>query len=581
MRTDHGSLTWLSRFKEPEGQLARWLEKLQEYVFKIRHRPGRRHQNADALSRLPCYQCGRRSHDEEADLNAPSEIVGSITYGGKTHLQERSSAELRQLQLDDPSVGIMLQAKEDNKKPQATTVKGMSMTGRRLSQLWDKLQVHNGTLWREYDDSSGKKKWLQLVVPTNLKQEVLQEIHEGVVSGHLGEQKMIHQLKERFYWPGMTEDVRNWCQTCANCATKKSPSQKACAPLRSVRAGHPMQIVAVDITGPFPESEAGNSYVLVVADYFTRWMEAFAIPDQEAQTVARKLVDEVFCRFSPPEQLHSDQGRQFESDLLKEICKILQIEKSRTTPYHPQCDGLVERFNRTLKHMLSTTLRDHPFDWEERLRKVCMAYNSSVQSSTGYTPFYLMFGREARLPIDIVFGTKSPDPVPVGEYASEMKQALTEAYDGVRKNQEASHRQQSEIYNRRVHGNPYSVGELVWLHNAAIPAGQSKKLHHPWTGPFKVTERIGEADYRIKEVYGKKHAVVHFNRLKLCKPGTRLPVPIPQDGDTEDEHSLTVPQDSRLHHAFELELVDEDSTPVRRSTRERRQPDRLMPFVSH
>ena len=92
----------------------------------------------------------------------------------------------------------MLQAKEDNKKPQATTVKGMSMTGCRLSQLWDKLQVHNGTLWREYDDSSGKKKWLQLVVPTNLKQDVLQEIHESVVSGHLGEQKMIHQLKERF-----------------------------------------------------------------------------------------------------------------------------------------------------------------------------------------------------------------------------------------------------------------------------------------------------------------------------------------------------------------------------------------------
>ena len=331
-------------------------------------------------------------------------------------------------------------------------------------------------------------------------------------------------MKERFYWPGMSEDARNWCQTCAVCATKKSPTQKACAPLQTMRAGHPMQILAVDITGPFLESDAGNSYVLVVGDYFTRWMEAFAIPHQEAETVAKKLVDEVFCRFSPPEQLHSDQGRQFESALIKQICGILQIDKSRTTPYHPQCDGLVERFNRTLKHMLATTLRNHPFDWENRLRKVCMAYNTSVHSTTGYTPFYLMFGREARLPIDIAYCTKQPVAESAGGYATRMKQSLTEAYDDVRINQGVSHRKQSQIYNKKVHGEPYSTGDLVWLHNPAVPTGESRKLYHPWTGPYRVIDKISEANYRIKEVYGKKEpSVVHFNRLKLCHPGTRLP----------------------------------------------------------
>ena len=153
-----------------------------------------------------------------------------------------------------------------------------------------------------------------------------------------------------------------------------------------------MQVVSVDILGPLPESEAGNSYVLVAGDHFTKWMEAYAIPNQEAITVARKLTDEMFCRFSPPEQLHSDQGRQFESDLIKHICKILNVQKTRTSPYHPQCDGLVERFNRTLLHMLATTTREHPFDWEDQIRKVCMAYNTSVQASTGYTPFFMMFG---------------------------------------------------------------------------------------------------------------------------------------------------------------------------------------------
>ena len=120
-----------------------------------------------------------------------------------------------------------------------------------------------------------------------------------------------------------------------------------------------MQIVAVDILGPLPESEAGNSYILVSGDYFTKWIEAYAISNQETTTIAKKLMDEMFCRFSPPEQLHSDQGRQFESTLMKEICDILKIKKTRASAYHPQCEGLVERFNHTLLSMLSTTTKDH------------------------------------------------------------------------------------------------------------------------------------------------------------------------------------------------------------------------------
>ena len=139
-----------------------------------------------------------------------------------------------------------------------------------------------------------------------------------------------------------------------------------------------MQVVAVDILGPLPESESGNSYILVAGDYFTKWMEAYPIPKQEAIAIAKVLVDEMFCRFSPPEQLHSDQGRQFESSIMKEVCEILGIRKSRTSPYHPQCDGLVERFNRTLLSMLATTTKNHPFNWENQIRKVCMSYNTSI-----------------------------------------------------------------------------------------------------------------------------------------------------------------------------------------------------------
>ena len=115
----------------------------------------------------------------------------------------------------------------------------------------------------------------------------------------------------------------------------------------------------------------------------------YAIRNQEATTVAKKLVDEMFCRFSPPEQLHSDQGRQFESDLVKEICELLQIRKTRTTPYHTQCNGMVERFNRTLLDMLSTAVGNHQADWQQHIRKLCLAYNSSVHSSTRFTSVLL------------------------------------------------------------------------------------------------------------------------------------------------------------------------------------------------
>ena len=158
-------------------------------------------------------------------------------------------------------------------------------------------------------------------------------------------------------------------------------------------------------------------------------MEVYPIPNQEATTVATKLIDELFCRFSIPDCLHSDQGQQFESEIIAHVCKLLNIEKSRTTPYHPQSDGLIEQFNRTLIQMLSTCTDQHPFDWEEHFPKLCMAYNSSKQVTTGYSPFFLMFGREARLPVDIMYGSDQPG-TDHPQYVQKLRSTLTEASTG-------------------------------------------------------------------------------------------------------------------------------------------------------
>eukprot|EP00731_Ephydatia_muelleri_P036277 Em0229g3a len=335
LRTDHGSLVWLKNFKEPEGQLARWLERLEEYDFTVVHRPGSLHNNADALSRIPCRQCGRSSHSK--DVPEGSALVGVVN---SLPFQTYTAEQMRQFQSVDPIIG-----------PVYTAVS--------LGELPSSEELN--TWGRENLEDANK---FQFILPYVLHDEVLKDLHEGAAGGHLGKGKMLGRLKERLYWPGCGEDVEEWCKRCDICARRKSTAPKRRAGLQTLRAGYPMQTVCVDIMGPLPETNRGSKYVLVAADCFTKWVEVYGIPNQEALTVAVKLVDEMFCRFSPPEQIHSDQGRQFESELIKEICKLLQIKKSHTTPYRPQGNGMVERFNRTLLDMLATAVGDNPADWE-------------------------------------------------------------------------------------------------------------------------------------------------------------------------------------------------------------------------
>lgn len=638
LRTDHGSLTWLRNFREPEGQLARWLERLEEYDFDVVHRKGKRHGNADALSRLPCSQCGRMCHSgkEEEEQDSPrEELVGLPEIAvvdvldGVQSLLSRTAGQLQKLQQEDSVIGYVMTAIMTNQRPSPDETRSCSKETRRLIEQWDQLQVVNGLLYRNPGGADGVNS-LQLVVPSTLREDILREVHGGSCSGHMGEDKTVGRLKERYYWPGFHTDVKNWCRNCQPCARRKMPVPRRHAPLGTIRAGSPMQIIAMDILGPLPESSSsGSRYILVVGDYFTRWMEAYGIPNGEAVTVAKKLVDEFFCRFSPPEQLHSDQGRQFESEIIAEICKSLHINKSRTTPYHPQSDGMVERFNRTLLNMLAIHVEEHPSDWEDHLRKVCFAYNTSIHSTTGYTPFYLMFGRQARLPIDLMYGTGVPSSS-VPEYVAKMCSSLSNAYELVRQRTESNHGRQQELYDHRVHGHPLQPGEEVWLFTPAVPRGKSKKLHCPWSGPYKVVQRLSDATYRVQHLRNHRKQVVHFDRLKPCsregglvdRTGTGDQT-LTQDLEQQEGATETPTCTSEQTRGYELELVEEDCdqypsepshvvarplprlhpppTPLplpsqpasvpkpqppaihthRYPTRVRRPPDRLHPYVTH
>ena len=238
--------TWMiesENLKNPDGQLARWLEQLAEYDFTIIHRAGSKHGNADALSRIPCHHCGRDNHFEVVAVATPT--------GQRREHRDKHTSEMRKLQLSDTVIGPILQAKEKEQKPSPDDVKVQPRSTSRLVQQWDQLEVKGGLLWRVMENVGGNEV-RQLIVSQGLRTEVLQELHSGAVGGHLGEEKTLKKLKERFYWPGHANDVKNWCRACPSCSTRKTPTPKQRAPLGSLQAGYPMQIVSVDILGPLP-----------------------------------------------------------------------------------------------------------------------------------------------------------------------------------------------------------------------------------------------------------------------------------------------------------------------------------------
>jgi hypothetical protein len=320
-----------------------------------------------------------------------------------------------------------------------------------------------------------------------------------------------------------------------------------------VRAsGYPLQRIAIDLLGPLPRTERGNKYIIVIADYFTKWTEAFALPNMEAGTVAAKVVEEFICRFGVPTEIHTDQGRQFESKLFAEMCSMLSIKKTRTTPYHPQSDGLVERFNRTLGAMLSQYVNDHHTDWDKNLCYVMLAYRSSVQETTRFTPHFLMFGREVRLPIDAVFGRPEPHAAENTEWARELRESLDTAYKIVREKQGLKQQLQKDVYDRRCNGAPYQVGDRVWLFEPAIKTGLAKKLQHPWRGPYKIKARISDVTYRIAlEAAPRRRIVVHFNRMK--------PYVTKSTAENQDGRNVTNPAVARGPAARTAEQCDSHS----------------------
>ena len=335
------------------------------------------------------------------------------------------------------------------------------------------------------------------------------------MAGHLREMKIYSQLQKHYWWPNMRADIRKWCQSCLVCASRHvGQAQKP--PLSPIPVAGPFDCIGVDII-QFPCSYDGNKYAVVFMDYLTKWPEVFAIADQKAETVARALV-EVVSRHGVPAKLLSDRGANFLSDLLHEVYVLLGIRKINTSAYHPQTDGLVERFNRTLTDMLAKTVDHCGRDWDRRIPYVLYAYRTCVQESTQESPFYLLYGRDARLPTEAALAKpRTCYQMDIDDFKTNLVCNLSDAWTLAHQNISKAQKKQKQQYDRKAKMRKYRVGDRVFVHMPGDVSGKAWKFARPFHGPYRILELTPtNASVRLVNRPQDTPIFVSLQRIRMC-----------------------------------------------------------------
>ena len=321
----------------------------------------------------------------------------------------------------------------------------------------------------------------------------------------------------------MPADVYHWIKSCHQCNQRKIPKNKSGGKLQSIKVSQPWEMIGIDIIGPLPITNNGNRYIAVICDYFTKWPEAFAIPNQTTIQIAKILVEEVICRHGAPKQLLSDRGKAFLSELSQEIYQILKTKKVNTSPYHPQTDGLVEKFNHTLEIMISHFVDRNQKDWDIYLPYLLFAYRTSPHKSTNETPFKLIYGRDAHLPMDLNLTEAQFTEENIDSYALDLANRFTEAYEIIRQNIQQSQKDQQKYYNKKRQDISFNIGDLVWY--LVPPIGKKNltpKFMPKSKGPFKILGKTSPVNYiildmtseGIKRKMKKRKRIVHVSTLR-------------------------------------------------------------------
>ena len=395
--------------------------------------------------------------------------------------------------------------------------------------------IQDGVLCQPYKESSTGTTRVQVVIPDVLKDTVVRETH-GL--GHLGIKRTLDTIKTRFYWPGYKKDVENWVKQCSQCQKHKGPQSALPAPMGTITATYPFEKISWDVMGPLPLTPRGHQYILVVTDLFTKWVEAFPFPNTTASTLTTILMNEIVCRFGVPAHLHSDQGANLRSAVVQKLRQLLGIHSTRTSAYHPEGNGQVERFNRTLEAMLAKIINGtDQHEWDLYLPKALLAYRTSLHEATGFTPYHLVFGHSPQLPIDVMLGRVSSTTVQsFPQFVQQTHRYLKEAYNAAQQQLSQQYLHHKNTHDRAGAAAEFQIGDVVWLYTPVVKQGNTKKFSSFWRGPYTVIDKPGPVNYKVQLIGGTQTLLVHRNHIKPCYDASNhypnmSPAP-PQNNDT-------------------------------------------------
>ncbi|UYV82760.1 hypothetical protein LAZ67_22000761 [Cordylochernes scorpioides] len=457
--TDHHALCWLSNLKDPTGRLARWALKLQEYNVTVVHKSGRKHQDADCLSRNPLQLESEEAYNDEDD------DIPSITALTCFEAEQRK----------DPKISKLIEETE------------------RFGAESKGYEMLKGTLHKKNFDPLGNQHLL--VVPRHLRLELLKSLHDAPTAGHLGFSKTYERVKNKYFWPGLLRDIRKYVAHCKECQRKKQSTQKPPGLLKAIPpATSPFQRVGMDLLGRFPKSDTG-----------------------EAKEAARFLMEDVVLKHGAPREIITDRGRVFQSKLIAELTNQCSSIHRFTTAYHPQTNGLTERLNKTLANMIAMYVSVEQKDWDVILPYVTFAYNTAKQDTTGFTPFKLIHGREAETTVDTLFPNPHEDLQE--DYSQKIASRVEETRQLARLETLKAQEKDKARYDSKHEAMDYNVGDLVWIFIPIRKVGLSEKLMKRYFGPYRVTRKLSDVTFEVEPVdqptrRRQTRDLVHVLRMK-------------------------------------------------------------------
>ena len=493
--TDNNPLTHVLTSSKLEAVCQRWISALSDYDFDIVYRPGSKNVDADCMSRYPHEQVSIDSKGHVAlgsdvvkaicnvsytayvdILQSCSINVADITGSDTSSMSQLEIRELRKAQREDKIIGLWLRAVIDKRFPANKLWKG-DKNHQTMSRHFEKFKVVRGLLYREMSDNEEVVR--QLVLPEIYREQVLTSLHNEL--GHPGKDRTTSLVRDRFYWPAYTADVASHVAKCERCLRNKS-STNIRSPLVNITSRYPLELVCTDFL-KVDACKGGIQNILVITDHFTKFSVAVPTKNQTAKTTADVLLNNFIYPYGIPTKLLSDQGANFESAVIKELCQMLNIDKLKTSIYHPQCNGISERYNRTLLSMLSTLEDSKKANWKDHISALCFAYNATKHESTKFSPFELMFNRKAVLPIDMKF--QLVDDKITNDYVTELKHRIQTVQDIANKHLQRARDIQKHNYDKKAKAAEIAVGQKVLV----------RILAHK--GPHKISDKFEQDVYEV------------------------------------------------------------------------------------